>query len=94
MCVKRALASSAALAASRGRMNTLGTDSMAAMDRISLEHLRAAHRAGAAAVRFRVEGFKIARTGPHHTHLDAPSARQKPRGPQALLGLAAECPCT
>ena len=42
MCAKRALASSAALAASRGRMNTLGTDSMAAMDRISLEHLRAA----------------------------------------------------
>ena len=27
MCVKRALASSAALAASRGRMNMLGTDS-------------------------------------------------------------------
>lgn len=39
MCAKRALASSAALAASRGRMNTLGTDSMAAMERISLEHL-------------------------------------------------------
>lgn len=36
---KRALASSAALAASRGRMNTLGEDSMAAIDRISLEHL-------------------------------------------------------
>ena len=47
MCVKRALASSAALAASRGRINTLGTDSIAAMDRISLEHLRAAHGAGA-----------------------------------------------
>ena len=47
MCVKRALASSAALAASRGRMNTLGTDSIAAMDRISLEHLRAAQAAGA-----------------------------------------------
>jgi len=45
--VNRALASSAAFAASRGRMNTLGTDSMAAMDRISLEHLRAAARAGA-----------------------------------------------
>ena len=40
MCANRALASSAALAASRGRMNTLGTDSMAAMDRISLEHLQ------------------------------------------------------
>lgn len=31
MWAKRALASSAALAASRGRTNTLGTDSMAAM---------------------------------------------------------------
>ena len=41
MCANRSLASSAALAASRGRMNTLGTDSIAAMDRISLEHLRA-----------------------------------------------------
>lgn len=40
MCAKRALASSAALAASRGRMNTLGTESMAAMERISLEHLQ------------------------------------------------------
>ena len=39
MCAKRALASSAAFAASRGRMNTLGTESMAATDRISLEHL-------------------------------------------------------
>ncbi len=39
MCVNRALASSAALAASRGRRNTLGDDSMAATDRISLEHL-------------------------------------------------------
>ena len=56
MCVKRALASSAALAASRGRMNTLGTDSIAAMDKISLEHLRAARRTGAARVRLRVEG--------------------------------------
>ena len=54
MCVNRALASSAALAASRGRMNTLGTDSIAAMDRISLEHLRAARRAGAAAVSLNV----------------------------------------
>ena len=33
------LDSSAAFMASRGRTNTLGTDSMAAMDRISLEHL-------------------------------------------------------
>ena len=41
MCAKRALASSAAFAASRGRMNTLGTESMAATDRISLEHLEA-----------------------------------------------------
>ena len=41
MCAKRLFASSAALAASRGRRNTLGTLSMAAMDRISFEHLRA-----------------------------------------------------
>lgn len=40
MCAKRALASSAAFWASRGRMNTLGTDSMAAMDSTSLEHLQ------------------------------------------------------
>ncbi len=40
MCAKRALASSAAFAASRGRMKTLGMDSIAAMDRISLEHLQ------------------------------------------------------
>ena len=40
ICVKRALASSAALAASLGRMKTLGEESMAAMDRISLEHLQ------------------------------------------------------
>lgn len=33
------LDSSAAFMASRGRTNTLGTESMAAMDRISLEHL-------------------------------------------------------
>ena len=39
MWAKRAFASSAALAASRGRMKTLGTDSIAATDRISLEHL-------------------------------------------------------
>ncbi len=39
MCVNRALASSAALAASRGLMNTLGDESMAAMVKISLEHL-------------------------------------------------------
>jgi hypothetical protein len=43
MCAKRALASSAALAASRGRRNTLGTDNMAAMDRISFEHLHMPH---------------------------------------------------
>lgn len=41
MCANRALASSAALAASRGRRKTLGEDSMAAMDRISFEHLHA-----------------------------------------------------
>lgn len=47
MCVKRALASSAALAASRGRRNTLGDDSMAATDRISLEHLHVCINEGA-----------------------------------------------
>ena len=41
MCPKRNIASSAAWEASRGRMKTLGTDSMAAMERISLEHLHA-----------------------------------------------------
>jgi hypothetical protein len=41
MCANRALASSAAFAASLGRMKTLGTDSMAATERISFEHLQA-----------------------------------------------------
>lgn len=40
ICAKRALASSAALAASRGRMKMFGTESIAAMDKISFEHLQ------------------------------------------------------
>jgi len=39
MWVNRDLASSAALAASLGRMKTFGDESIAAMERISLEHL-------------------------------------------------------
>ena len=41
--MNRALASSAALAASLGRMKTLGDESIAAMERISFEHLNADH---------------------------------------------------
>ena len=66
MCVKRALASSAALAASRGRIKTFGEESIAAMDRISLEHLmndevqmaaEQRRRRGVAAVMARVGEF-------------------------------------
>jgi hypothetical protein len=45
MCAKRALASSAAFCASLGLVNTLGTESMAAMDKISLEHLQGSQEA-------------------------------------------------
>ena len=89
MCVNRALASSAALVASRGRRKTLGVDSMAAMDRISLEHLRGG---GAGQAGGRDRGGRAASHGTGGAGRRGAGHREKDTmGCQALGGTGVGC---